>query len=130
MITWRDVAAYVRANYQISNEDDNTITLVFGTGGGRSQMVMLARELLMDGVEEWIQISSPIAKVDQINVNAVLREIASMVCGGLAIYGEFLAIRDALPLANMQVNELERPLRLVTATADALEKQFVGVDVM
>jgi hypothetical protein len=53
-----------------------------------------------------------------------------MVCGGLAIYGEFLAIRDALPLANMQINELERPLRLITATADALEKQFVGVDVM
>jgi hypothetical protein len=104
--------------------------LVFGTGGGRSQMVLLARELLMDSVEEWIQISSPIAKVDQINVNAVLREIGPMVCGGLAIYGEFLAIRDALPLANMQINELERPLRLITATADALEKQFVGVDVM
>lgn len=130
MSTWRDVAAYLRANYQITDEDDNSMTLVFGTGGGRSQMVLLVRGLLMDGAEEWVQISSPIAKVSQINVTAVLREIGSMVCGGLAIYGEFLAIRDALPLANMQINELERPMRLITVTADALEKQFVGADVM
>ncbi|MBX6752574.1 MAG: hypothetical protein IRY85_23420 [Micromonosporaceae bacterium] len=130
MATWRDVAAYIRANYKITDEDDSNITLVFGIDGTRTQIVVLSQALLMDGAEEWVQISSPIARVNQINVNAVLRAIAPMVVGGLAIYGDFLAIRDALPLANLQINELERPMRLITLTADALEKQFVGADVM
>jgi hypothetical protein len=39
-----------------------------------------------------------------------------------------LTIRHAVPLANLNINEFERPLSLVTNTADQLERQLTGAD--
>src|SRR5690349_16904421 len=106
------------------------IGLVFGVGNGRTQMVLVTRHMLMNGTEEWVQISSPIGEVGQINVEGVLRDVGDMVCGGVVIEGKYLVVRDALPLANLQVNEFERPFVLVTTTADRLEQKYVGSDIM
>ncbi len=128
MVTWQDLVEYVRRTYKIAREEPGTLGLIFETPGLRSQMVFLERHVLMGGTEEWLQIWSPIGEVRSLDVNAVLKEMGGMVCGGAAIHGDHLAIRDALPLANLDVNEFERPLILITTTADALEKKFAGTD--
>jgi hypothetical protein len=104
--------------------------LVFKTDGLRSQMVFLHREMLMGGSEEWLQISSPIAEANKVDVRRVLETMGRMVCGGCAIVDGFLMVRDALPLANLDINEFERPLLLITTTADDLEKQFTASDAL
>lgn len=130
MITWNDLVGYIRATYKIAEEGNGFIHMVFAFNDGRSQIVSVLREVLRGGTEEWIQIASPIAEIGRVDVNAVLREVGGMVCGGLAVHGNYLVLRDALPLANMQVSEFERPLALITVTADELEKKFVGHDVL
>jgi hypothetical protein len=130
MITWRDVVAYINTRYKIAEQDGSLIKLVFETPGGRSQMVLVARHVPGGSPsEEWVQIASPIAPVNRINVIAVLQDVSELICGGLAIYGDLLFIQDSFPLANMQVNELERPLYLITASADRLERKYVGADI-
>jgi hypothetical protein len=129
MITWLDVAAYINAKYKIADQDESMIKLVFETTGGRSQLVLVARHVPGgSSSEEWVQIASPIARVDQVNVIAVLQDVSELICGGLAIYGDILFIQDSFPLANLQPNELERPLHLITSSADRLERKFVGTD--
>lgn len=128
MTTWNSVADYVRSNYQISDESPNRIKLVFETGDMRTQLVFLWRQLLLDGAEEWLQIESPVGRVDSMNLRAVLDEVGAMVCGGAAIMDGVLFIRQAMPISNLEINEFERPLRLVTTSADALERKFVGGD--
>ena len=128
MATWQDLANYVRSNYKISDEAPNMIKLVFDTGNLRSQVVLLWRLELEGGAEQWLQIESPFANRHAVDVNRVLDEMTSMVCGGLGIYGDVLTLRHAVPLENMNINELERPLHLVTQTADRLEQMFVGGD--
>jgi hypothetical protein len=130
MITWRDVVSYINAKYQVDEHDGDMIKLTFGTAGGRSQMVLLARHVPGGNpAEEWVQVASPIAPVNRVNVVAVLQDVSELICGGLAIYGDLLFIQDSFPLANMQANELERPLHLITASADRLERKHVGADV-
>jgi hypothetical protein len=51
------------------------------------------------------------------------------MCGGIGATGELVTVRHAAPLVNMDINELERPLLLVTTTADRLERQFQGGDI-
>jgi hypothetical protein len=128
MTTWNSLADYVRSNYQISDEGPNRIKLVFEVDDMRTQVVFLWRQLLMDGTEEWLQIESPVGRVDSMNLRAVLDEVGVMVCGGAAIMDGVLFIRQAMPIANLEINEFERPLRLVTSSADALERKFVGGD--
>jgi hypothetical protein len=128
MATWYEVVDYVRSHYKIADESSNKVKLLFNTEGLRSQLVFLWRNALLDGEEEWLQIESPFAQLGSANLQQVLEEVGNVVCGGAALNGNHLTIRHAVPLANVDINEFERPLILVTATADRLEKQLVGGD--
>ena len=128
MATWSELAGYVRSNYKIADEKPNMIQMIFETGSLRSQIVFLWRQTLMNGDEEWLQIESPIAELGSVNLQKLLEEIGNVVCGGAAIASGHVTIRHAVPLANLNINEFERPLILVTTTADHLEHKFVGSD--
>jgi hypothetical protein len=105
--------------YPIDDEDENF---------GRSQSVVVARNVL-DRREDWVQIASPFARVDQVDLWAVLKEVGTtMVVGGVAIVGEFLVLRHSLPLVNLDINEFVDPLTLLTGSAESLERQFLGTD--
>jgi len=128
MPTWQDLTSYVRSNYEIADEQPDLIKLIFETETLRSQMVLVTRDTLMGGEEEWVTISSPVANLGSVSLEEFLREAAGIVCGGAALEGDVLVIKHAAPLLNLDINEFERPLRLVTTTADALEKKLAGGD--
>jgi hypothetical protein len=128
MATWKDLAGYVRANYKVSDESPTSMKLVFDTGNLRSQLVMLWYMTLGEGGEEWLQIESPFAEVGRVDLRNALEEVGRIVCGGLALIGDVVTIRHAVPLANLNINEFERPLALVTNTADRLEAKLAGGD--
>lgn len=124
MANWADLVNYVRANYKIDKEEPGMLKLVFATSDNRSQVVFLWRHTLMNGSEEWLLIESPFAPLHSTPLDRVLSEIGEMVCGGAAAVGDHLTFRHAVPLAGMDANEFERPLLLVTSSADKLEKLF------
>jgi hypothetical protein len=128
MTTWNSVVEYVRSNYKIADEGPDKIKLIFEVGDMRTQVVFLWRETLANGAEEWLQIESPVGKADKMDLRAVLEEVGNKVCGGAALIDGHLFIRQSMPLANLDINEFERPLALITSTADRLEHQFVGGD--
>lgn len=128
MTTWTGLVTYISNNYKVMNQTDKMIQMGFNLDELRTQTVYLWHLQLMDGQEDWVQIESPFARVDSTDVGAALKMVENNVCGGLGIAGEFLTIRHAAPLANLDLNELERPLQLVLNTADVLENQFSGQD--
>nr|WP_208407490.1 hypothetical protein [Amycolatopsis granulosa] len=94
----------------------------------RTQIVVIAREVL-DRRDEWIQIATPFARVDEVDVAAVLAEVGhTTVVGGVVVMGEYLVLRHSLPLANLDLNEFVDPLALVTSSAELLEEQLTGRD--
>ena len=128
MATWSALTEYVRTNHKISEETPNSLKLIFDLGNLRSQVVFLWRMSLLDNTEEWVQIESPFGKLSSVDLEGVLRAVGETVCGGIGSMGDFVTVRHAAPLLNLDINELERPLHLVTATADNLERQFQGGD--
>jgi hypothetical protein len=128
MATWSDVVTYVRANYKVAEEQPNSIKLIFETGNLRSQVVMLWHLTLNDGTEDWVQIESPFGELGSVDLNRAIQMIGNTVCGGMAHVGNMITFRHSLPLLNLNINELERPLVLVTTTADELERTLTGGD--
>lgn len=128
MASWTELTDYVRSNYKIADERPNMLKMIFKTGGLRSQLVFLTRQALMDGVEEWVQIESPFADADKVDLRRALQQVGETVCGGAGMVGDVVTIRHAVPLVNLDINEFERPLGLVTTTADRLERELVGGD--
>lgn len=129
MASWSDLLSYVRSHYTVAEEQSGWVKMIFDVGDLRSQVVFLQRHALMEGAEEWLVIESPFGELGQIDLPRVLAEVGQTVVGGMALVaGHILTVRHAVPLENLNINEFERPLALVTTTADRLERHFVGGD--
>lgn len=128
MATWRDFKAFVKSGYNIEQEETDMLQLLMDANGGRSQVVYLWHRRLQKGTEDWLVIESPFAEVAEADLAAVLDRAGEMVCGGVVSIDGLAYFRHAVPLENLDVNEFERPLRLVTLSADRLERQISGAD--
>jgi hypothetical protein len=130
--TWRDLVTFIRQQYDVTRDepDEIRIQIRFGDDDGihRTQTVVIAHEVL-DRREDWIQIASPFARVDQIDLARVLEEIGTTtIVGGAVIMGPYLVLRHSLPLVNLDINEFTDPLELVSLAAEDLEEMFTGRD--
>jgi hypothetical protein len=128
MATWSMLKEYVHSHYKIADEKPDSLKLIFDLGDLRSQVVILWRMSLLDGSEEWVQIESPFGRLDSIDLRGAIDAMGDTVCGGIASFGELATVRHSVPLLNLDINEFERPLILVTGTADRLEQRFQGGD--
>lgn len=128
MATWTDLSAYIHSNYKVADSNERMIKLLFETGDLRSQVVIIWHLTLGNGSEEWIQIESPFGELGSVDLSKALQAIGNTVCGGLALVGNLVTFRHSLPLQNVNINELESPLALVTTTADHLERTLSGGD--
>lgn len=118
MATWQQVKSYIYSKYQVSNDSGSSITLMFETGNGRSQMVMLGH---VDADEfSSLQISSPIASVSRVSGDDVLRT-AGGTGVGITRIGDFYAVTHTQLLGTIDDAEIDWPIMLVTSTADRIE---------
>jgi hypothetical protein len=129
MASWEQLRQYTRSTYQISEELPEAFTMVFEVRGGRTQLVFITHYTLMDDQEDWVVIESPFGEIGMVDLSAAVTAAGKIVCGGVGLYqGRYLVLRHAVPLENLDVNEFERPLRLITTSADILEAQLTGRD--
>jgi len=127
MASWEDLRAYIQNSYKIAKDEGDVLTLVFDTGGGRSQVVLVGRNDTGGGIP-FATIASAIGSVDELPLGPVLTELSTYVVGGAVIYGDLVMVRHSVPLVNLDVNEFVTPLDLVINAADLLEQRFVGQD--
>ncbi|HJP79437.1 MAG TPA: hypothetical protein VJ914_34505 [Pseudonocardiaceae bacterium] len=128
MATWEDLVAFVRTEYRVTRMEPEEVRLLLEFDDERRQMVILSREVL-DKREEWVQIASPCGKADEVDLRQLLAELGeTSVVGGAVIMGDYVVLRHALPLENLDINEFVDPLGLVAGTADMIEERYVGGD--
>ncbi|GAA4524494.1 hypothetical protein [Amycolatopsis samaneae] len=134
MAEWRDLVTFIRQSYRVVRDepDEIRIRLVFGSDDpdteNRAQIVVIAHEIF-DRKEDWVQIATPFARADEVDLLSVLTEIGeTIVVGGAVVMGEHLVLRHSLPLINLDINEFIDPLELVAGSAELLEQQFTGRD--
>ena len=128
MASWEDVVGYVKDTYEVEELRDGSITLAFDVGDGRLQNAVVSSVASVDG-DEWLIIESAIGELADINLRSALARISGLLCGGLAMVTDTLVgLRHAVPIENLDVNEFERPLALVTLSADHLEALLDGRD--
>ena len=134
MADWGDLVSYIRYSYDVIQykPDEVRIRVSFAEDEedmlGRRQIMVVAHEIL-DQREDWVQIATPFARVEQVNLNEVLTEVGNTtVVGGVVLMGDYVVLRHSLPLINLDINEFTDPLQLVASAAEELERQFTGRD--
>ncbi|MFI9383224.1 hypothetical protein [Kutzneria sp. NPDC052558] len=133
MAAWADLVRFIDREYDVTRREADEVRVRIHYSGEdvdddeRTQIAVVAREEV-DG-QEWVQIATPFARVEEVDVARVLASIgATTVVGGAVIMGEYLVFRHSLPLRNLDANEFVEPLELVAGSAELLEEQFTGGD--
>jgi hypothetical protein len=131
MTEWNDLVEHVKSNYKVAWSDDQALALLFdNVNNGRHQMAVVTHFKLTDGDEHWVQISSMIGIANDEQLRSLVRAAGSKVCGGIAsMEGDIVIYQHAFPLKNFDVADFERPLFMVTSTADELERDIISLDV-
>jgi hypothetical protein len=126
--TWADVKGFIHSNYKgVSDINDTLLSLLFEAKDLRSQQ-MFVQYTPSSGGMDWVEISSPVGKITEVDLPLALREVSEKICGGLSAVGDLLVVRHMVPLANVDGNEIAVPLGVLSGIADDLEKVLTGGD--
>jgi hypothetical protein len=127
MTTWAHLRGYIENNYKIAADDGDRLSLLCNVGDMRSQLLIVYSVEQKDGTE-WFFIESGIGKVGQVDLLDAARTINGLVCGALAVSGDYVIVRHSAPVADLNAEEFEKPFWSIAHTADELERRLVGGD--
>jgi hypothetical protein len=126
MASWESLRRYIKDRYRTNRDDIDAVGMVFELQDDRSQQVLIRRLSLGD--QEWAEIATVVCRADQIDPRDALTRNGGMVVGGLALVGDLVIFRHALPLADLDPDEFETPLRIAVTFGDKLERELSGAD--
>jgi hypothetical protein len=131
---WGDLVAYIRQSYDVIRYEPDQVRIRVSFADdeddllGRRQIMVVAHEIL-DQREDWVQIATPFARIEQVDLQEVLTEVGdTIVVGGVVLMGDYVVLRHSLPLIHLDINEFTDPLELVASAAEQLERRFTGRD--
>jgi len=126
--TRTDVINFVRTRYEVLEETDGWLRFRLDVGESRTQQVAVHHLPDVDGVA-WLEISSPVGHADAIDPRRLLHLAGTSDVGAAAVVDGVALLKHTAPLADLSVTEeFERPLRLVVARADAVERELTSAD--
>lgn len=131
MANWEQLKKFVHDNYVVSNDVGEGLKLEFISDEGRTQLMFITYFSLNNHGEGWVTLESPVGKTSEIDLTRALAGAGGVVCGGLALWDAdptLVMMKHAVPLENLDSNELVRPMQLLAGSADRLEKELTGED--
>ena len=127
MAEWDDLVSFVRVRYEIMRQVDGELWFNLPTRGERTQVVAV-RQVTGEDDHPWVEITSPVAKVADIDLGGALALAGEAVAGGAIAVDGILLYRHSIPLDDTALNGFERPFELVVEVADKMEHELTGAD--
>ncbi len=127
MAGWDDLMSFVRVRYEIMRVAEGELWFNLPTTGERTQVVAVRRVTGEDG-HPWAQITSPVGRVGQVDLERALDRAAEPVTGGLVSEKGLVLFRHSIPLGDTELDGFDRSFRLVVGVADRLELELTGLD--
>lgn len=122
--TWIDLIGYVRVRYEIFQQSENVLRFHLPTTGDRTQRVAVHHV----PADDWIVIESAVGRADDMDLRRLLELAGESNIGGIVVAEGVALLRHAANLADLSLDGFDRPFRLVTEAADALEHKLTGAD--
>jgi hypothetical protein len=124
---WADLVRFVDRTYKYELLSDELLKLVFNVANLRSQVVFI-EHAFNDSQSEWCKVSSPIGKLDPSQIVYAAQRLGDMLLGGLTMEDDMVYVTTAIPLLNIDANEITDSIDGVVNIADKLESDILGTD--
>ncbi len=127
MAEWDDLVAFVRVRYEIMRQAEGELWFNLPTREERTQLVVV-RQVTGEDDHPWAQISSPVARVGDIDLARMLALAGETVAGGAVATEGLVLFRHSIPLGDTALDGFDRPFHLVVDTADRIEHELTGTE--
>jgi hypothetical protein len=127
MPTWDELREHARTTYHLARDEEGYFSLIWSYDSGRSQQITVRRFSSFDA--EWIEFRTFVCREDELHPRVAVRKNENFTIGALALDddGDYCLIHSA-PLATLDPEEFELPLRVLAYTADDLEREHSARD--
>jgi hypothetical protein len=120
---WSTLRRHIKSNYRVAEDGSDAIKLVFAVNETRTQAVWISKI----GDTGWAEISTAVCREGEITAREALVRNAALIVGGLALHASGVVIlRQAFPLANLDLDGLQAPLLMAVDLGDRLERELSG----
>ena len=127
MASWDDLMSFVRVRYEIMRQVEDELWFNLPTSGERTQLVAVRLVTGEDG-HPWAQITSPVGRVGEVDLAAMLTLAGESLAGGAVVNDGLVLFRHSIPLGDTALDGFDRTFRLVVEVADRLEHELTGAD--
>jgi hypothetical protein len=125
--SWDDLMSFVRVRYEIMRQVEDELWFNLPTSGERTQLVAVRLVTGEDG-HPWAQITSPVGRVGDVDLAAMLTLAGESLAGGAVVSDGLVLFRHSIPLGDTALDGFDRSFRLVVEAADRLEHELTGAD--
>lgn len=127
MATWDELRAALGRAYEVTDLGVHALGLTFAVDDVRARSVLVSYAEDSDRLA-WAHLDAPVGPLDSIELASALDVIDRAICGGLSRIrlgsADYLTVRHSVPLANLDWDDLDRPLRLMVLTAEAVAERL------
>lgn len=127
MATWDELRAALGRAYDVVDLGVRAVGLTFAVNSVRARSVLVSYAEDSERLA-WAHLDAPVGPLDGIELASALDVADQAICGGLsrARLGstDYLTVRHSVPLANLHWDDVDRPLRLVLLTAEAVAERL------
>jgi len=128
MASWEEVQGFIEKELSAKKKADDCWGATFSVTDERSQYVVFCKKIEKTTNTVWLDIQSPVGKINSEDLDKALSFLASLHCGGLIKLGDVYAVRHGVPIDDLSADEIRNPLLSVCVSADVLELKLVGGD--
>lgn len=130
MATYKEFEKFVRAKFPVREKDPDTpkgfIAVLVPCGDERSHQVFITPRTTKNG--ENADVVAFIGEISGKKLIEVLDKSFNLPIGGIVRFGDGIALRHTILLANVDESEIFEGILLLAFSADILESNFVGGD--
>lgn len=118
MSTKAEIINYLKSEFGMEESESGNLVANYALEGDRTQQVIVGFK--GDSGEEDIMVMSPFAKTGQVSAEKVLATANLPIMAA----GDFLVSARLFPVANLQPEEVDYMVSIVTLHADHMEKEL------
>ena len=126
MATWSDVQNHLRSRYALAEDRPDLVALKFECAGARAQLIQVSSFSALG--RGWVLFRSRVCEQSRMDPVEALRRNSRFAVGFLALTDGYYEIAYTAQLETLDIDELEIPLRVLSDTADELERELTGTD--
>jgi hypothetical protein len=124
---WQAAADHLTRKYKYQQAGETGYKLIFGLDGDRDQLAFVMKAG-NESAGDWIEMTSPVGEFSALSgsMPALLRECNEKIIGALVASGDVVLLKHTMPVTAFTPESFDWALRVLTLTADQLEKKFTG----